>query len=176
MKYWFLGIAIFLIYLVLYLYISGFLIFYSLGAFESSPGGFKVLSNWQNLIFKQRSPFLFESIGSWSLAPYFTIFLSVPNLLLGAFLSFLVAANIVASIYSFRSLGLRGGRGLLTLLGTIPALLSGAACCAPLLILILGIQLSAALLTTFSLLVPVAIIFLSFGLWLAIRRIKSGQF
>ncbi len=170
MRYWLIGSVIFFVYLGLYLYVSGFIIA------GSDLKGLVVLPHWQDLIFKQRSPFLFESIGAWYFAPYFTLLFSVPNFILGLVLSFLVAANMVISFYSFRSLGLKGGRGLLNLIGTIPALLSGMACCAPLLILILGIQLSATLLSAFALLVPLAIILLVGSLWLALRRMRSRQF
>lgn len=171
MRYWLTGIIVFFVYLGIYLYIVGQLV---PGAHLAESGYFGVLDNWQELIFKQRSPFLFESFGFVSLG-YFAVFLSL-NLLFGVLLSTLVAANIIVSIYSFFALGLKGGRGFMALIGTIPALLSGAACCAPLLILILGIQLSATLLSAFAFLVPVAIFLLLGSLWLALKRIQSGKF
>jgi hypothetical protein len=41
-----------------------------------------------------------------------------------------------------RTLALRGGRGFASLVGTIPALVGGAACCVPTLILMIGLQMS----------------------------------
>lgn len=167
-KYWVIGILIFLVYLFLYLWIIGQLIFL-IHSFD-----LEILPSWNELLFKQRSPFLFESFGVLYLYKI-AVFLSL-NLLLGIILSFLVAANIVISVYSFIALRLKGLKGFGMLVGTIPALLSGAACCTPLLILLLGVQLSATILSVFAFLVPIAILLLLGSLWLGLRRITSGKF
>lgn len=168
--YWLIGIAVFILYLILYFYFIGYLIFSASENFT-----FRLLPSWQDLIWRQRGPLLFESVAIYK-TPLFTLFISIPNLILGILVSFLVAANVVVSAYSFRALGLRGVRGLGMLAGTIPALLSGAACCAPLLVLFLGLQLSAGLLGVFAFLVPLAIVLLSASLLWSLNRIRSGKF
>lgn len=168
--YWAIGIAVFVLYLILYFYFIGYLIF-----IVSEDFTFRWLPSWQDLIWRQRSPLLFESVAMYK-TPLFTLFISIPNLIIGIILSLLVAANIVASIYSFQALGLRGVRSLGMLAGTIPALLSGAACCTPLLVLLLGIQLSAGLLGVFAFLVPLAIVLLLASLLWSLNRIRSGKF
>lgn len=174
-KFLIIGIVAFILYVFIYLWAAGFLLF----GFKEPVAeffSFKILPGWENLIFQQRAPFLFESIGSLVLTPYITLFLSIPNIVLGLILSILVGANIVVGVYTFRRLGLKGGRGIINLAGTIPALLTGAACCTPLLIIIIGVQLSAVLLTAFSLFIPIAILLLFASLWWALRRIKTQQF
>lgn len=168
--YWLIAVAVFVLYLILYFYFIGYLIFTASENFT-----FQWLPNWQDLIWRQRSPLLFESVAIFQ-TPLFTLFISIPNLIIGIILSLLVAANIIVSIYSFQALGLRGVRGLGILVGTVPALLSGAACCAPLLIVFLGIQLSAGLLGVFAFLVPLAIILLLASLLWSLSRIRSGKF
>jgi hypothetical protein len=129
---------------------------------------------WPSILFRQRAPFLFESIGVLNLTPYATIFLSVPNILLAAALGALVGANFAVSHYVFRTLGLRGAKGAVTLLGTIPAILGGAACCVPTLILVLGLQFTATLSAVWPWLVPASFIALTVGLLWALRRAKIG--
>jgi len=68
--------------------------------------------------------------------------------------------------------GLEASTGVLA---GVPALLSGAACCGPTILLVLGIQASGTLITAFELLVPVAIVLLVGGLLLIGRRVDPQQ-
>lgn len=161
-----------LAYLVLYLAAMQYLIF--------APGGtefffsLQIVPGWQDLLFRQRGPFLFEPIGALHLGPL-AVFLSIPNFAIGLVLGVLVAANIAVSYYGFRTLGMRGARGMHALVGTIPALISGAACCVPTLILVIGLQLTATLATVWSLLVPISAVLLVVSLWWSLHRMAAER-
>ncbi|MGH8221906.1 MAG: hypothetical protein ACREQZ_02930 [Woeseiaceae bacterium] len=135
---------------------------------------FRVLPGWRELIFRQRAPFLFEPIGVLHFGPLM-LFLSVPNIAIATALGVLVAANVAVSYFSFHALGLRGVRGLHSLIGTIPALISGAGCCVPTLILVIGLQLTATLATVWSWLVPASALLLAGSLWWSLRRVAADR-
>lgn len=86
-------------------------------------------------------------------------FLFAPlNLLVGAGLAALIGANLGLSWLAWRQpracgLGAKSGVGLVA---GVPALLSGAACCAPVLLIVVGIQASSLLLLTVDVLVVLA--------------------
>lgn len=99
-----------LLYILVYLAATQFLIFSSRMGEVGSFFTLKILPNWQDLIFRQRSPFLFESIGTLYVGSI-KLFISVLNIAIAALLGTLIGANIAVSYYSFRSkLGLRGWR------------------------------------------------------------------
>lgn len=70
---------------------------------------------------------------------------------------------------------MRGVRGMHALIGTVPALISGAACCVPTLILVIGLQLTATLATVWSLLVPISVVLLLMSLWWSLHRINAER-
>lgn len=134
----------------------------------------EVLPDWRNLAFRRRGPFLFEPIGVLHVAPV-VIFLSIPNIAIALALGLLVGANVAASYYGFHALGMRGVRGIHALLGTIPALISGAACCVPTLILVIGLQLTATLAAVWPWLVPLSALLLVISLqWSLHRMVAEG--
>jgi hypothetical protein len=159
-----------LAYVVLYLAAMQYLIV--------APGGaesflsLQIVPDWRDLFFRQRAAFLFEPIGALHLGPL-VLFLSIPNLAIGVLLGLLVAANIAVSYYGFRALGMQGVRGFHALIGTIPALISGAACCVPTLILVIGLQLTATLAAVWSLLVPISAVLLVMSLWWSLHRMAA---
>ena len=164
------GLISFLFYFFLYLFVTQFIVF---GADQGTEWSLTILDNWRELIFRQRSPMLFESIGVISL-PYVTLFLSVVNLIIALVLSELVAWNIMLSYFIFRRVGWKGWRGLTSLAGTIPALLGGAACCVPTLILVLGLQVTATLTTVWPWFVPLSFLLLIGSLWWAVVQAKRN--
>jgi hypothetical protein len=133
-----------------------------------------ILPNWQDLVFRQRGPFLFEPVGVLHLASV-VVFLSIPNLVIAIVLGLLVGANIAVSYYGFHALGMRGLRGVHALIGTIPALVSGAACCVPTLILVIGLQLTATVAAVWSWLVPISALLLLGSLWWSLHRMVTEQ-
>lgn len=162
-------------YIVVYLLAVGHLVFTSRMEPSESFFAVKILPRWQELLFRQRSPFLFEPIGVVYFGPNIKLFLSIPNLLLSATLGSLVGINIALSYYGFRNLGLSGRRGILSLIGTIPAVVSGAACCVPTLILVIGLQLTATLATIWSFFVPLSTMLLLLSLTWSLKRIQSKK-
>lgn len=173
-RYWVTAIAVFVLYVIIYLAATQFLIFVQRIPMAEGFFELKVLENWQDLMFRQRAPFLFESIGALYLGGI-KIFISVPNILIAALLGVLVAFNISVSYYSFRALSLRGARGFMDLLGTVPAIVSGAACCVPTLILVIGLQLTAGLATLWSFFVPLSFVLLIASLWWGLYKIKNKK-
>lgn len=123
---------------------------------------FFALPNWTEVVFRQRAPFQFESVAILETA-FFTWLLSPMNLLIGAGLGFLTGAQIGLTNVARKcavSCGLKPATGLLA---GLPGLLAGSACCAPILFVILGLQLSAALVTLMALMVPIAFVLLAGG-------------
>lgn len=143
-----------------------------------APGGtepflaVELQPDWRNLAFRQRGPFLFEPIGVLQVGPL-AIFVSVPNLAIALALGVLVGLNVAASYYGFHALGMRGLRGIHALAGTIPALISGAACCVPTLVLVIGLQVTATLAAVWSWLVPASALLLLLSLWWSLHRMVA---
>jgi hypothetical protein len=132
----------------------------------------EVLPDWRNLAFRARAPFLFEPVGVLHLAPV-VVYLSIPNIAIALGLGVLVGANVAASYYGFHELGMHGLRGVHALIGTLPALIGGAACCVPTLILVVGLQLTATVATAWSWLVPASAVLLIVSLWWSLHRMVA---
>ena len=173
-KFFFIALIAAIVYLLLYLFASQFLIISS----EPADAFFDILivPDWKELLIRQRIPFTFESIGSITITPYVQLFLAIPNLIIGSLLSLLVGLNVMLSAYSISRLRLKGLKGLGMLFGTIPAIASGAACCVPVIILVLGIQLSIVILTIFAFFIPLAFLLLILTLWWSLHRIVLGKY
>lgn len=101
----------------------------------------------------------FEPVALLELGPMALLFSPV-NAAIGLGLALLVGANLALTYLAWRqpaACGLRAGAGAVA---GIPALLSGAACCGPVVLLVLGVQASGLLLAAFEVLVPVAVLLL----------------
>ena len=129
-----------------------------------------IASDWRDLLVRERAPFLYEPIGVVALGPNLRLYLAVPNIAIALFLGALVGLNAAVSYHSFRALAFRGARGFVSLLGTIPALIGGAACCVPTLILVIGLQMSATLIAVWSFFVPASAVLLIGALWWSLVR------
>jgi len=128
-----------------------------------------VVPDWRSLIWRQRYPFSFEPIARLTVGNV-SLFLSPANVLIGLILAILVALNITAAAAQLRSVGIYGGGGVVGLLGMIPAVVSGTACCVPTVILLLGLQFTAFLTTLWPWLLPLSVFLLSFSLWWSLRN------
>ncbi|AUX07856.1 hypothetical protein AArcSl_0201 [Halalkaliarchaeum desulfuricum] len=98
------------------------------------------------------------------------------NTVLGLALAALAGVNLGVSYLAWRqpaACGL-GSRSAGALAG-IPALLSGSACCAPVIVILLGVQLTGGLLLAFELLIPIAVILLLATLLLISRQIDPER-
>ena len=104
-------------------------------------------------------------LSGWGL----TYLFSPLNLVVAGTLAALVGANLSLTYLGLvqpRACGLEASTGVVA---GVPALLSGAACCGPTILLVVGVQASATLIGVFELLVPLAFLMLAVGL-LAIGR------
>lgn len=94
------------------------------------------------------------------------------NLAIGTVLAGLVGINLGLSYLAIRSpsaCGIGTGSGAIA---SLPALLSGTVCCGPVVLLAVGVQASAALLTAFSWLLPMAVLLLLVSLAYVATRIE----
>lgn len=125
----------------------------SAGTIELSPA-------WRELVFRERAPFLYEPVGVVALGPHVRLYLAIPNVAIALLLGTLVGLNAAVSYHAFRELHFRGARGVVSLLGTIPSLIGGAACCVPTLALVIGLQMSATLVAVWPWFVPASAVLL----------------
>lgn len=146
-------------YLAAYLYLLGDL------TFGSHAGwGMRVADNWGELWLRPRSMFQFEGIAMIE-GGFATLVVSPLNLLIAGVLAFLVAANVHGA------LALRQAPAQCSVSGSsaglaaaAPALLASGACCAPALLLLIGLPSLGAFAGLFGWLIPLA-----FGLLVASR-------
>jgi len=103
--------------------------------------------------------FLFQPVALLELGVVFWEF-SPLNTLLGLVLAALVGLNLAVSYLAVtqpRSCGLSAGAGVLA---SVPGLLAGSTCCAPVVLVVVGVQASGIVLTAFVWLLPVSIVLL----------------
>lgn len=122
-------------------------------------------------VFAATGPFTFEAVAVVE-AGIVTLLISPLNLLIGGTLALLVGLNAALTVIAYRQPAVCDARPHETLLSTIPGLLAGSACCGPVLLILLGIQASAALISFFSILIPFAFVLLLLTLLLNLRRIR----
>lgn len=124
------------------------------------------------MFFKQRNLFYFEGIAIITL-PFMTFLLSPINILFALVLALLVGLNLTFSYVSLKKPRACRGSPIGTLLASLPALLTGVACSAPIILVLLGIQASEAILAFFSALVPIALVLLLITLAFNIARTNT---
>lgn len=117
--------------------------------------------------------FRFDAIAVVAYGPLTYLF-SPLNALVALVLSSLVGANFALTYLGLvqpRACGLESSTGVFA---GVPALLSGAACCGPTILLVVGVQASATVITGFQVLVPVAVVLLVGGLLLVGRQVDPA--
>ena len=125
-------------------------------------------SEWQNLVLRQRAPFQFEAVAVVE-APWVVWLVSPMNIAIGLMLGLLTGLQI-ALVRIAKDCAVACGLSPATgILAGLPGLLAGSACCAPLLFVLLGIQVTASLVTLMGLLIPAAFVLLSAGLVMTLR-------
>ena len=108
-------------------------------------------------MFTARSTLLFEAVAVIEMG-WLVWLLSPVNLLLTVILAGLLAGNVHGALYlRAQPAQCRRGTGS-ALIGAIPALFAGGACCAPSLILLLGIPGLSAFSAVFAWLMPLSVI------------------
>lgn len=152
-------------YLLSYLYAIGHL----------APGGdgfdLLVVENPLGRLFRQSlGEFSFEPVAVVELGP--VVYLASLNTVLGLGLGVLVGLNLALTYLAWRQPKACGlATSSTAAVAGVPALLSGAACCGPILLIVVGVQATGLLLTAFELLVPVATVLLVGSLFLVGRKV-----
>jgi hypothetical protein len=163
------GMAVAIAYFLIYMYSVGNLI-----PGSSSGPLFRVVDGWQNKVFRSTAPYLWESVAVLNLR-VFSVFISVPNLLLAGILSLLVMLNISTAMYAYYSMPIRPG--LKGLIGLVPSLFTGFVCCVPTFIITLG-TISATFTVVFieirQYLMPFSLGVMALNLIWSLRQIDSG--
>lgn len=97
------------------------------------------------------------------------------NVAIGAVVAGLVGINLGVTYLAIRrpkACGIGAGSGLLA---SVPALLSGTVCCGPVVLLAVGVQATALVLTAFVWLLPVGVVLLLASLAYVATRIEPGR-
>jgi hypothetical protein len=116
-------------------------------------------------------PFSFTPVARVSLGPVTYLFSF--NTVLGLGLAILVGLNLALTYLAWtqpKACGLRESSS--GVLASLPGLLSGAACCGPVVLIVLGIQASGVLLTAFQFMLPIAALVLVGSLLLIGRQVE----
>lgn len=127
--------------LILYLFAIGDIAVSASGRLSTTP----MLQTATDNLFRTRAPYLFEPVFALRPDSHLTVFISPLNILLGSVVATLAAANVaVARDAARHTVCRRTGFG--RLIGVLPVLGLGFACCTPTLLLAFGATASAALL------------------------------
>jgi hypothetical protein len=160
--------AVTVAYLLVYLW--------GIGHLAAGLGGFSVtvVSDPLATLLRSEGAFSFRPVARIALGPL--TYLASLNTLLGAGVAALVGLNLSLSYLAWRQPAACGiGRSSSGLLAGIPALLSGTACCGPVVLIVAGIQASSAVLTAFQFLLPTAVLMLVGSLLLVGRQVTVAQ-
>lgn len=142
-------------------------------ALVAGRGGFGLIiaANPWDLLFRSNGVLSFEPIALLDLG-VLRLLVSPPEILLAGGIATLVGLNLGLSYLAWRQPAACGISPAGGMFAAVPALLSGSACCAPVLLIILGIQASGLLVVAFDVLLPVSVLLLMGSLLLVARRIR----
>ncbi|MEE9600338.1 MAG: hypothetical protein V3W22_01355 [Thermoplasmata archaeon] len=164
-----------LAYALFYLYSLGHLVI-SPGSSPIPGGGVFTFVGFGN-IWRERAPYNFEPVGIIQPFEGFAIFLAVPNLLLAATLGLLLGLNISTLVYNYnqaRACGL--ARSFSGVFASLPAFLTGFACCTPTLVILVGASLSASVIGLLQWFMPAAMAALALALvYNLLRPLPAAQ-
>ena len=167
--------SLFVFALVTGLYLLTYL--WAIGHLAPGLGGFDLLivaDPLGKLLRPDLGPFSFTPVARVALGP--VTYLVSLNTLVGLGLAALVGLNLALTYLVWRQPAACGiGRSSTGLLAGVPALLSGTACCGPVVLLVVGVQASGVLLTGFQLLLPMAVLLLVGSLVLVGRRVTLAE-
>jgi len=156
-------------YLLIYLY--------ALGHLAPGVGGFDVtvVSGALEKFFQpELGPFSFTPVARVSVGP--VTYLFSLNTVLGLGIASLVGLNLGLTYLAWRQPAACGiGSSSSGFLASIPAVLSGTACCGPVVLIVLGIQASGIIVTAFQFLLPIAVVLLLGSLVLVGRQIDPAR-
>lgn len=153
-------------YLLVYLY--------TIGHLAPGTGGVGV-----TVVPKAAGRFLQPTLNAFSFEPVAVVmlgpltYLFSLNTVLGLVLAALVGVNVAVTYLVWRQPSTCGiGTRSAGAMAGLPALLSGAACCGPVVLIAVGIQATGLLLTAFEFLLPVAVVLLLGSLLLVGRQVR----
>jgi hypothetical protein len=110
-------------------------------------------------MFRRTGFLLFDAVALVQ-TPLFTLLVAPVNIAIGAVLSLLVGLNLTLSFIAWRQPKVCAIDRAAGAAGILPGLLAGGACCAPTILLIAGLQATAALVTAIQWMIPVAFVLL----------------
>lgn len=125
-------------------------------------------ADWSRM-FERTATVTFEPVARLTV-PGLTILISPLNLAIGAVLSLLVGLNLLVTWVAWKHPGACGFNRSTGILSSLPALFAGGACCAPAIVLILGLQMTSVMVTTFQAMIPLALLLLLVTLKLILDR------
>lgn len=163
-KYRRIAIGLALVYLVLFLI--------ALQDVSLGGGGVEFLAVEWSRVFDRTGALTFEPIARLTL-PGLTVLVSPINILIGAVVASLAGLNLAITYIALRQPAVCSFNRSTGLFASLPALLAGSACCAPAIVLILGLQVSSLFITVFQILIPVSILLLLISLKLMLDRTRT---
>ena len=153
------------------IYLGLFLV--ALQDFSAGGRGFEVMTVEWSRMFERNGPFTFEAVARVTL-PGVTFLVAPLNIAVGSVLAGLAGLNLVITWIAIRQPAACSFNRSTGVLASVPALLAGSACCAPAIVLILGLQMSSLLLGAFQILIPLSLVLLIVTLGLILRRTDPG--
>ena len=163
--------AVTVLYLVIYLWSIGDIV---VTATDQSRFGavppIQVTADWPAKLLRQTAPFTYEPVLAARPAGRIQLFLAPVNVALG-----LLLGGLAAAIHLYRTAATCRRRSFGGLLGALPGLLTGFACCGPTLTLLLGAQVAAALIGLRNWLFPLALAILLGGLAWSAKRLAGRE-
>lgn len=134
--------------------------------------GLQFLSTEWSRMFDRTGAVTFEPIAQLTL-PGLTILISPLNMAIGLAVAVLAGLNLALTYLAFKQPKVCRFNRSTGILASVPALLAGGACCAPAIILILGLQLSSLMVTVFQVLIPASVVALLVTLKLILDRTNT---
>ncbi|MBA3276980.1 MAG: hypothetical protein H0T72_14455 [Chloroflexia bacterium] len=160
-------------YFLLYLFSLGHLVVDRNVVAPGDTPGFVIVSDWTTKSFERVGGFAYEPVAALYVARGVTLFIAPLNLFIGAILATLIALNVVTTAYALtvaRSCRRLSWTGLL---GSLPGLLTGFACCVPTVAFVLGANLALALISVQIFLLPLSLASLVLGLGWTLQRVRK---
>lgn len=158
-------------YFLFYLYAIGQISLNGTGSPQGNPA-FVVAPDWAPKLLEPIAGYTFEPVAALYLFDGFALFLAPLNILIGLVLGGLIALNMASAAHSLATVRSCRRLSWAGLLGSLPALLTGFACCVPTVGLVLGANLALAMISLQSFLLPLGVLGLAAGLFWNLHRTR----
>jgi len=150
---------------------GGYLLLFMIAMRDLTPGGegFSILTvPWARML-ERTGTLTFEPVVQ-VMIPGWTLLVSPLNLAMGGILAGLASLNLVVTWIAVRHPRACGFNRSSGILASLPALLAGSACCAPVPMLLLGLQIPSLMMPVFQVLIPLSAVLLLVTLKLLLDR------